>query len=135
MGADIENLPQVVRHIAKKNTRIVNRIAVRIAAMPPAQRQRVYREAEATFRETAEANGLAASKLNVQIGRIKALRNMASNLSSLASRDICSRLKGCRDQKIGTRITIWSKARELLRRAHAGLIGPHRAASNAVARW
>jgi hypothetical protein len=58
-GADIEKLPPVVRHVAKKNTQVVNRIAVRIAAMPLRDRERAYRVAEATFQETAEANGLA----------------------------------------------------------------------------
>jgi hypothetical protein len=83
MGADIENLPQVVRHIAKKNTQIVNRIAVRIAAMPPAKRERVYREAEATFRETAEANGLAGLMMERYIRYTReALREAVKRMES-----------------------------------------------------
>ena len=83
MGADIENLPQVVRHIAKKNTQIVNRIAVRIAAMPAAQRERVYREAEATFRETAEANGLAGLMMERYIRYTReALREAVKRMES-----------------------------------------------------
>jgi hypothetical protein len=56
--SDLDRLPPQVRRVAQKSGPIIARFAHRIAQLPPTKRRAAFGEADATFRQTAEANGL-----------------------------------------------------------------------------
>jgi hypothetical protein len=56
--SDLDQLPPQVRRVAQKSGLIIARFAHRVAQLPPTKRRVAFGEADATFRQTAEANGL-----------------------------------------------------------------------------